>query len=174
MRRKLITWLDGKHKYVWKRVGKLNYQRDWKLLQDRLSDLKAARDCVKRACGSSWWEWHSGSRPVFWRWPPDCVISAKDGRPNYIKDNLPVCLQKQHSPESGSFQKVKKKQSKVLAWGYISLSSEVKSLTHFFPVPKTWKVEGSKRVPNDFNMVYDATRSGLNKAVWCHCSQFQL
>ena len=75
-RRKLITWLDGENKYVWKRVGKLNYQRDWKLLQDRSSDLKAARDCVKRACGSLWWEWHSGSRPFFWRWPPDCVISS--------------------------------------------------------------------------------------------------
>ena len=46
------------------------------------------------------------------------------------------------------------------------LSSEVKSFTHFFPVPKTWKVEGSKRVTDNIRMVYDATRSGLNKAVW--------
>ena len=78
---------------------------------------------------------------------------------------MSVCLQKQHSPESGSFQKVKTKLSKVLARGYIMLSSEVKSFTHFFPVPKTWKVEGSKRVTDDIRMVYDATRSGLNKAV---------
>ena len=79
---------------------------------------------------------------------------------------MSVCLQKQHSPESGSFQKVKTKLSKVLARGYIMLSSEVKSFIQFFPVPKTWKVEGSKRVTDDIRMVYDATRSGLNKAVW--------
>ena len=27
-------------------------------------------------------------------------------------------------------------------------------------------MEGSKRVPDDIRMVYDATRSGLSKAVW--------
>ena len=94
------------------------------------------------------------------------MISVRDGHPNYIKGSLPVCLQKQHSSESGSFEKAKKKLTKVLARGYIRLSSEVKSLTHFFPVPNTWKVEGSKRVPDDIRMVYDATRSWLNKAVW--------
>ena len=54
----------------------------------------------------------------------------------------------------------------MLARGYIKISDEVKSLTHFFPVPKTWKLKHSKRFPDDIRMVYDATRSGLNKAVW--------
>ena len=77
-----------------------------------------------------------------------------------------MCIQKQNYPDAGSFEKVKKKLAKVLSRGYISLSSEVKSLTHFFPVPKTWKVVASKWVPDDIRMVYDATQLGLNKAVW--------
>ena len=76
------------------------------------------------------------------------------------------CVYKKNYPDAGSFEKVKKKLAKVLSWEYISLSGEVKSLTHFFPVPKTWKVVGSKWVPDDIRMVYDSTRSGLNKAVW--------
>ena len=77
-----------------------------------------------------------------------------------------MCIQKQNYPDAGSFEKVKKKLTKVLSRGYISLSSEVKSLAHFFPVPKTWKVVASKWVPDDIRMVYDATHLGLNKAVW--------
>ena len=131
----LITGIDNK--YIWKKAGKSNYQRDWRLLQVRSADLEAARDCVIRACESSWWECLSGSRPFFWRWPLDCVESARDGHPNYVKDNLPMCILKQNSPDAGSFEKVKNKLAKVLSRGYISLSSEIKSLTHFFPVPKT-------------------------------------
>ena len=93
-------------------------------------------------------------------------MTARDGRHNYVKGDLPVCIQKQQSPDAGSFKMVKKKLAKVLSRGYISLNSKVKSLTHFSPIPKTWKVVNSKRVPDDIRMVYDATRSGLNKAVW--------
>ena len=46
------------------------------------------------------------------------------------------------------------------------MSNEVKLLTRFFPIPQSWKIEGSKHVPDDIIMIYDATRSGLNKAVW--------
>ena len=93
-------------------------------------------------------------------------MTAKNTRHNYVKGDLPVCIQKQNSSDAGSFKKVKKKRVKVLSRGYISLNSKVKSLTHFFPVPKTWKVVDSKRVPDHIRIVIDATRSGLNKAVW--------
>ena len=54
---------------------------------------------------------------------------------------------------------MKKKLANVLARGYISLSDDIKLLTYFFPVPKTWKIKVSKRVPGDIRMVYDVTRS---------------
>ena len=53
LRGNLTTWLEGGNKYVWKRVGKVIYQRNLKLLQDRSSDLMVARDCIKRVFGSS-------------------------------------------------------------------------------------------------------------------------
>ena len=42
----------------------------------------------------------------------------------------------------------------------------MKSLTHFFPVVKTWKGEGSEKKVDEIRMVYDATKSGLNEVVW--------
>jgi hypothetical protein len=34
-------------------------------------DWLAGQDCLRRCMGASWWEWTVGSRPLFWRWPPD-------------------------------------------------------------------------------------------------------
>ena len=96
---------------------------------------------------------------------PNFVISARDSRLNYIKGYLLECEQKQNALEALSFKKVKKKLKKVLARGYISLNDEVKWLTYFFPVQKTWKVDNSKCVSDDIRMVYDTTRYGPNKTV---------
>ena len=41
--------------------------------------------------------------------------------------------------------------------GYFGSEVEVKSLTHFPPIPKTWKEEGGKKLVDDIRMVYDAT-----------------
>ena len=62
--------------------------------------------------------------------------------------------------------KVKSKLRKALARGYLRISNEVKSLAHFLPVPKTWKKVNGKKVAGDIRMMYDATRSGLNKNIW--------
>ena len=50
--------------------------------------------------------------------------------------------------------------------GYTKSNSLVKSVTHFSPVARTWKQEDNKRVIDEIRMVYDATKSGLNDAVW--------
>ena len=94
------------------------------------------------------------------------MATARDGRPNYVKSELPNSMYKQSSPDISSIKKVKKKLKKVLDRRYINLVDKVKSLTHFFSVPKTWKVVEGKRIADDIKMVYDATRSGLNQAVW--------
>ena len=41
--------------------------------------------------------------------------------------------------------------------GYCGSKTEVESLTHFFPIPKTWKEEGGEKLVDEFRMVYDAT-----------------
>ena len=94
------------------------------------------------------------------------MVTARDGHRNYVKSNLPSSKQKQSSTEASSFKKVKKKLKRVLDRRYITLVDDVRFLTHFFLIPKTWKVVDGKQVPDDIRMVYDATRSGLNQAVW--------
>ena len=51
----------------------------------------------------------------------------------------------------------KKKISKVRHQGYIAPTSNIKSLTSFFSVPKG---------EDDIRMVYDGTKSGLNAALF--------
>ena len=49
---------------------------------------------------------------------------------------------------------------------YIFINYNVKSLTCFFPVAKTWKqVEEGKEI-NEIRMIYDTTKSELNEAFW--------
>ena len=50
--------------------------------------------------------------------------------------------------------------------GYITCGTEVKSLTDFFPVAKTWKESGDFKVVDKIGIVYDATKSYLNKFVY--------
>ena len=83
-----------------------------------------------------------------------------------MKSELTNSRQKQNSPGTTPIKKVKKKLKKVLDRGYINLVDKIKSLAHFFQVPKTWKIVEGKLVADDIRMVYDATCSGLNQAVW--------
>ena len=53
-------------------------------------DLEAARDCIRRAAKSTWWDWHVGSRPFFWRWPKSYWVPSRDGREDYIRDKPPI------------------------------------------------------------------------------------
>ena len=70
-------------------------------------DIKAARDCVIRACLSSRWDWKGGSRPFYWRWLERCQKVIRDGRPNYIIGPLPSRFQAQRPPKAGVLVKVK-------------------------------------------------------------------
>ena len=48
---------------------------------------------------------------------------------------------------------------------YITSCDKVRSFTHFLSIPKTYLEVNGKKV-DDIWMVYDATRSELNEAVW--------
>ena len=47
--------------------------------------------------------------------------------------------------------------SSVLRKGCVMVKDEVKSLTHFFPVSKTWKGEVAEKRVDKIRMIYDAT-----------------
>ena len=120
-------------------------------------DLVAGRDAISRCCKSTFWEWDHGSRLLFWRWPKAFRKEARDGTRVFVKSALPRYTKRQKWPRSETDRSAMlEKLQKVQRRGYVS-SGHVSSLTNYFCVPK-----GS----DDIRMVYDATKCGLNDAVW--------
>jgi hypothetical protein len=118
-----------------------------------LRNKRVGSDCIRRCCNSSWWEWTSGSRPLFWRWPPEYLKAIRDGLPPWIKGALPKYWVPQRPEKDPSLRElITSKLCKVRNKGYI-VPGEVHSLTSFFSVPKG---------DGDIRMVYDASKSGLN------------
>ena len=147
-----------------RRVGKVKRTRKRKhgvkAANDELrKDLKAGLDCVERAARSDWWNWSDGSRIMFWRWPRRYRKAVRDGTPLFIHPNLLPNYWKRQSWPSDADQRSKLKDKVSIPRGrrYIT-RGYVKSLTGFFAVPKG---------DNDIRIVYDASKCGLNDALWC-------
>ena len=148
------TQRERKPKSSRKRKHKVKAAND-----DLLKDLKAGLDCVERTARSDWWNWSDGSRILFWRWPQRYRKSVRDGTPLFIHPNLlPNYWKRQAWPsDSDKRSKLKDKVSVPRRRRYIT-RGYVKSLTGFFAVPKG---------ENDIRIVYDASKCGLNDALWC-------
>ena len=98
--------------------------------------LESARDCIRRAAGSSWWEWDQGSSLFFWRWPRGYRKWALEGQPHYQTGDLPRFRRAQPpGRDPATTAKMKDKVVKVRERLYIE-PGEVDSLTHMFCVPK--------------------------------------
>ena len=121
-------------------------------------DLNAGRDAIARAANSSWWNWDDGSTLYFWRWPSHLRTFIRDGSPLFIDwSAMPNYKRKQQWPSDESSRcKLESKLRKVMKRRYIK-DGYVKSLTGFFAVPKA---------DTDIRVVYDATKCGLNDALW--------
>jgi hypothetical protein len=120
---------------------------------DREKGVEALRRCWK----CTWWDWADGSSLLFWRWNSSFMKEVRDGMKIWRLKALPKNREKQQIVKDNSLlEKIKEKILKVLLRRYI-LTGLVESLTNFFAVLKAG---------NDIRMVYDATLSGLNDAVW--------
>ena len=60
--------------WSWKGGGLKKYRRELGVNLGWKEDVLAAKDCIVRACTSTWWDWVIESRPFFWRWPVDCWL----------------------------------------------------------------------------------------------------
>ena len=118
----------------------------------------AARECFEKVFKASTWKWDGGSRPFFWRWG-EFTKEARDGAGTFVQGELPRCTDKQSVPKDARTKAlVQSKVADVRAKGYIGKGEDkVVSVTSFFDVPKG---------TDDIRMVYNATSSGLNGAVW--------
>lgn len=125
---------------------------------DLIIDYEVGMDAIHRASAASFWEWEHGSTVLFWRWPKFIQEELRDGlRAWFRQRDLPEYWGRQRWPEDlQQRQQLQEKIHKVIKRGYIS-PGFVKSLTGFFAVPK-----GTE----DICVVYDATKSGLNNAIW--------
>jgi hypothetical protein len=119
--------------------------------------MDAGRECLERASGATWWEWAAGSRLMFWQWPAKTRSWARSGQPHFLVKDLPRFQKPQKKPANQRDRKmVVEKIEKVRSKGYIA-PGPVKSLTHFFYVPKG---------ESDIRMVYNGTSSGLNNCLF--------
>lgn len=140
------------------RFLQLEHGKDW--TANRLHthpDVVVGRGCLKHCAGADWWEWRHGSSLFFWRWPETLRSTARDGHPIWIKGHLPSYKRLQRREPNAELRgQVRQKLENVRRKGYIE-KGEVKSLTNYFAVPKG---------KSDIRMVYDATKSRLNDALW--------
>ena len=121
-------------------------------------DWNVGSDAVRRGVNSTWWEWTDGSTLNFWRWPRCYWGAVRDGTRLFVdKNKLPKYKKPQTvTKDPRARDQVEKKINKVRRRRYIKLGL-VKSITAYFDVPKG---------DDDICMVYDATKCGLNAALW--------
>jgi hypothetical protein len=106
---------------------------------------------------TDWWEWTVGSRLLFWRWPHESQIWARDGLPIHVTAKPSPYRKpqsKERDPEVAAA--VRKKLDKFRSKGYINKGT-VQGLMTYFTIPKG---EG------DVRLVFDGTKSGLNNVLW--------
>ena len=125
--------------------------------KELLKDLKVGRDAIRRAGLASWWEWDAGSTLFFWRWPEEYKKDVRDGLEVCVEGQLPEYWAKQRWPENPKErEQLRQKLFKPVSKNYIARGF-VKSLISFFAVLKGL---------DDIRIVYDATKSFLNEAIW--------
>lgn len=127
-------------------------------VQELLKDIEVGSDAVARAAHSTWWDWSAGSTLFFWRWPKRLWKTIRDGTKVFVdKSKLPKYMKHPSWPkDEDQHEKLKAKLTKVRDRKYIR-PGYVTSLTGYFAVPKAG---------TDIRVVYDATKCGLNEAVW--------
>jgi len=158
----LRTW----RRNVWRSFRRYMRQRsdDWTSLPDdpgAVHDWKltmeGARDCLVRCMGASWWEWMAGSHLLFWRWPQESQVWARDGLPIPLERLLtPYRKPQPREANPNVVTAVRAKLDKFRNKGYV-VKGTVESLTSYFTVPKG---------DGDVRIVFDRTKSGLNDVIW--------
>ena len=147
-----------KLRYQFKSLSKSKRKRGNHEHSDFKKDLMVGGEAIWRSSLATWWNWDGGSTIYFWRWPECFQTVVRDGTKVFIHRNqLPAYTQPQQlSKHPETCEQVERKVNRVRSRGYIK-EGGVKSTTGFFDVPKG---------ESDIRMVYDATKCGLNAALW--------
>ena len=87
---------------------------------------------------STWWEWTSGSSPVFWRWNgAEQIAAARDGMRIYVQSALPRSRKGVKLPRFSSDDRkmVAGKIESMIEKSYLEVG-HVQTYLHYFAVPK--------------------------------------
>ena len=150
---------------IWKRKVRREYI-EWLSRPDReaftSNEMKELGwDACRRVDGASFWEWDSGSTPLFWRWPRIYQRDVWEGAPPRFVSTPPMTKEAQPPYDDLEVRaKVSAKLQKVVDRGYIEIVNDpdrVKSFMFMFDVPKG---------DSDIRMVYDGSRSGFDESIW--------
>jgi hypothetical protein len=146
------------------------YGEGWQSLDQkkgryRLTKVGRDRDAICKilwhANETSFFEYHAGSRLHFFCWPEKYRKMARNGVPVMFERPGPTKPQRQPQFDDPDVKaQVRSKVLKVINRRYMVRARtkfDIKSLIKYFAVPKGLL---------DVRIVYDATASGLNDAVW--------
>ncbi len=120
-------------------------------------DLERGADCLERAGHSTFWEWKDGSSIFFWRWPSRYKRALRDGTKLFICGDLPSYKESLNVPSDPQVRQQLHEKLQVPRRKRYICEGHTRSRTGYFPVPKG---------ENDIRIVYDATKCGLNQALW--------
>jgi hypothetical protein len=149
----------GQQCYRWTGAGRARYRSWWQacVAAGGVKNWAAGRDCIRRTADSTWWKWDVGSSCFFWRWPSFYQGVIRDGMAVLFVAASPTYFTPQPNEWDPEVKRqVAGKLGHARERGYIG-PGRVRSLTSFFSVPKGL---------DDIRMVYDASKSGLNDAIW--------
>ena len=129
-------------------------------------DKEAIDDCIRRAAGSDYWDWHRGSRLFFWRFPTECgwQADARDGVEFWHLCDPPKGLHFQNIPPSCREAELQLR-AKVfqLKFRWYLEEGTPDLVTPRFSLEKLADEQGKVL---DIRCVWDAKRNGLNDTLW--------
>ena len=155
-----IDHLDAEFGPTWRELAVQGNSSSSSLVQRVCEEVDAVKNILWHASETDWFEYFSGSRLHHFRFPKRYRKEARDGVKIYFETAGPSTKQRQPDIKPDMVDAVRAKIFKVIKRRYlvkVRTGLDIKSLIKFFAVPKG---------DSDIRLVYDATASGLNAAVW--------
>ena len=126
----------------------------------------AIEDCLRRAAGSDYWDWHRGSRLFFWRFSAECDWrkEARDGVEFFHLTKAPKGLHFQNIPPSSreAELKIREKVFQLRFCGYLEPGNPDLVIPRF----AVEKIADGAGETLDIWAVWDAKQNGFNKSIW--------
>ncbi|KAL7565765.1 hypothetical protein ACA910_010204 [Epithemia clementina (nom. ined.)] len=151
----------------WKRNVRTSWEQWWTTNRDHLqttvpewAELIHTRgeSACRHADCADFWSWTAGSGVFFWWWPTEFTRDVATGVPPLWTSAPQQRIERQSTlGDKAMIAMISDKVQDVRSKGYVCPSTNIRATMNYFAVPK-----GN----TDVQMVYDGTKSGLNKCLY--------